>query len=56
MNNTISENVGICNRDDSCGAAGLIIENDRGSIFLMLSILKDCIGKTAEKVQSMAME
>ena len=29
MNNTISENVGICNRDDSCGAAGKIIENDR---------------------------
>ena len=26
MNNTISENVGICNRDDSCGAAGKIIE------------------------------
>ena len=24
MNNTISENVGICNRDDSCGAAGKI--------------------------------
>ena len=27
MNNTISENVGICNRDDSCGAAGKILTN-----------------------------
>ena len=26
MNNTISENVGICNREDSCGAAGIVIQ------------------------------
>ena len=28
MNNTISENVGICNRDDSCGAAGDFLKNN----------------------------